>query len=80
MPNTTTINLMGRRIIALRDKDAYFDALCETYADLDRQIEKLGADRGFTNIEGERLKRQRASVLDTILFLLEDQPAHKHAA
>jgi uncharacterized protein YdcH (DUF465 family) len=80
MSNAATINLMGRRIIALRVKDAYFDALCETYSDLDRQIGKLKVDRSFTNIHGERLKRQRASILDTILFVLEDQPTHQQAA
>ena len=72
-----TFNVVARKIVALRGKDPYFDALCETYEDLDRQIEAAKAASGSTSLEQERLKRQRASCLDTILFMLDDL---KHAA
>lgn len=66
------------RIKALRAKDPYFDALCETYEDLDRQIG--AAETGpATSLERERLKRQRSGCLDTIVFMLDDAST-KHAA
>jgi uncharacterized protein YdcH (DUF465 family) len=73
-------SLMARRIVALRAKDPYFDALCETYADLDSQIGPETASSTLTSLERERLKRQRSSCLDTILFMLDDANSAKYAA
>lgn len=78
-PETCTINTLGHRIIARRAKDPYFDALCETYEDLDRQIGEAAAGAAMS-LERERLKRQRSSCLDTILFMLDDASGAKHAA
>lgn len=75
------LNVYGRRIMALRAKDPHFDALCDAYVDLNRQISEQGVATGATRIETERLKRQRASCLDTILFMLDDaNGVRRHAA
>lgn len=76
---TPGLNTLAHRIVTLRAKDPHFDALCETYEDLDRQIRAPSSGLA-TSLERERLRRQRSSCLDTIVFMLDDTRSVKHAA
>ncbi len=70
--DTQDLNFRGRRIAARRIRDPYFDAVCETLADLDRRIMECEDCSVYPTLLAARLKAQRGSCLDTIRFMLDD--------
>ena len=71
--NTQDLNIRSRRVTARRGRDSYFDAVCETLADLDRRIAECDDSKVYSSLLAARLNVQRNSCLDTIRFMLDDQ-------
>ena len=74
------LKALGHRVGRLRARDPYFDALCESFEDLDVQIARHEkAAPGRASLPVERLKRQRQNFLDTIEFPVVVEPAATEA-
>mgnify|MGYP006289710057 FL=1 len=62
--------LRSSRATQLRAKDAYFDALCETYIDLGQRISEMRRSADPKRSDVEMLQDHRANCLDTITYIL----------